>query len=81
VLKWGYPFEAHWVDTVDGYKLEVFRLPHYGTSAHPATPVLLMHGLLVRALDQFTTACPSLVPPGCNCYHWARTRSQCCAMS
>jgi Partial alpha/beta-hydrolase lipase region len=58
VLKWGYPFEEDWVKTEDGYKLEVFRLPHYGRPEHPATPVLLMHGLLVRIYERVMTSCP-----------------------
>ena len=48
VVNKGYPFQAHWVTTCDGYKLQVFRLPTYRPGHAAAQPVLLMHGLLVR---------------------------------
>ena len=49
VLRFGYPFEAHFCTTDDGYILELFRLPLQGTGNATSMPVLLVHGLLVRA--------------------------------
>lgn len=48
VVSKGYPFEAHWVTTDDGYRLQIFRLPTYRPGRRAAQPALLMHGLLVR---------------------------------
>ncbi|EFA85978.1 carboxylic ester hydrolase [Heterostelium album PN500] len=45
----GYPCENHFVTTVDGYILQVFRIRNGRSNASPTTPkqpVLLQHGLL-----------------------------------
>ncbi|KAH8341352.1 hypothetical protein KR059_003928, partial [Drosophila kikkawai] len=41
ILKYGFPAETHYVDTTDGYKLCMHRIPRQG-----ARPVLLVHGLM-----------------------------------
>lgn len=47
VTEHGYPLEKHWVETDDGYMLQIFRIPQYSEACCPPT-VLLQHGLLVR---------------------------------
>ncbi|KAH8255143.1 hypothetical protein KR038_010526 [Drosophila bunnanda] len=41
IAKYGFPAENHYVQTDDGYKLSMHRMPRPG-----ATPVLLVHGLM-----------------------------------
>ncbi|XP_050684282.1 uncharacterized protein LOC126979114 [Leptidea sinapis] len=45
VSKYGYPVEEHYVETIDGYVLKVFRIPSNGR------PLFLMHGFLCSADD------------------------------
>ncbi len=49
VTRHGYPIEEHFVETVDGYILGMFRIPH-GRNATASNaskpPVLLQHALL-----------------------------------
>ncbi|EDX16021.1 GD20126 [Drosophila simulans] len=48
IAEHGYPAESHFVETPDGYVLNVFRIPHSpneGESEAPRPVVLIMHGL------------------------------------
>lgn len=53
IKKYGYPVESHDVITEDGYILTMQRIPSGKTfkADDHKTPVLLMHGLLVSAVD------------------------------
>ncbi|CAH1402310.1 unnamed protein product [Nezara viridula] len=47
VMKHGYPFEEHEIETEDGYILTLHRIPHgKNNSGHVGRPVLLQHGIL-----------------------------------
>ncbi|KAF7267489.1 hypothetical protein GWI33_019287 [Rhynchophorus ferrugineus] len=48
----GYPLENHYVETEDGYILNLHRIPYgINTSDSSRPPVLLMHGLLSSSMD------------------------------
>ncbi|XP_076273451.1 lipase 1-like isoform X2 [Rhynchophorus ferrugineus] len=52
VPRLGYPLENHYVETEDGYILNLHRIPHgINTSDSSRPPVLLMHGLLSSSMD------------------------------
>ena len=58
VVPYGYPLEEHFVTTVDGYILRMFRIPpkqagnrHSANAAAAAPVVHLQHGLLGSSTD------------------------------
>ncbi|KAJ9575526.1 hypothetical protein L9F63_007596 [Diploptera punctata] len=56
ITKWGYPAEAHTVQTEDGYLLTVHRIPH-GKGMDKATKgsIMVQHGLLCSSADWIYT--------------------------